>query len=45
MRIVAIGNMKKEDITGMATTVGPMCHTPTELSPSYYGWGVYVDPG
>lgn len=27
MRIVSIGDMKKEDVTGMATTVGSLCPT------------------
>ena len=30
MRIVAIGNVKKEDMTGMATTVEPLLITPAK---------------
>ena len=30
MRIVSIGNMKKEDMTGMATTMETLCLTPAK---------------
>ena len=44
MRIVSIGNMKKEDVTGMATTVGPLCLAPAKSFFSHYGSRVSLVP-